>query len=74
LSAACGFPVAALGCLVFRLGDGKLTVKEEPADVAILRAGRAAQGLRDLATGVLTPAQVDAIFEQARRSTVWVNL
>ncbi len=70
LSREVGFPVPTLSCLVFRLREGKITLKEDPVDVLVLRATRAAKTIRSR-TGILSPGEVEQLFEVARRSTTW---
>lgn len=70
LSKACGFPVTARACLVFRLSDGRITIKEDPDDVLILRATRAAKAIRKQPE-ILTTDHVERIYAAARRSTTW---
>lgn len=72
LTAAAGFPVHAMGCLVFRLREGSLKVKEEPGDVLVYRATEAYPALLGW-TGVLEPDQVETIYEAARRRSTWVG-
>ncbi|MBB2923102.1 nuclease-related domain-containing protein [Cellulomonas cellasea] len=70
LTAVVGFPVAATSVLVFRLGSGSLTIREHPGDVLVYRATKAFAPLRGLPP-VLTPGQVDAVYEAARRRSTW---
>jgi hypothetical protein len=65
-----GFPVPTIPCLIFRLRDGKLTIKEAPADVLVLRATKAAKAIRGR-TGTLNLGEAEQVFEAARRSTTW---
>lgn len=72
LTAACGFPVAAVG-LVAVVGARDLTVRSQPAggDVHLLSGRTIDRWLRSRPVGVLTAAQVGAVHERARRSTTW---
>jgi Nuclease-related domain len=68
LTAACGFPVTAAPLIVVLCDE--LIIKRQPIDVQVI-------GRRDIALwlrkrpAVLTGAEVDAIWEYARRSTTW---
>ena len=68
LTKACGFPVTAAPLIVVLCDE--LIIKRQPIDVQVV-------GRRDIALwlrkrpAVLTGAEVDAIWEQARRSTRW---
>jgi mannose-6-phosphate isomerase-like protein (cupin superfamily) len=72
LSQSVGFVVPAVPCLVFRLGNGKITVKEDPTDVLILRATKAAKAIRSL-SGILNLGEIEEVYEAARRSTTWTT-
>lgn len=65
-----GFPVPTIPCLIFRLRDGKLTIKESPADVLVLRATKAAKAIRRR-IGTFNLGETEQVFEAARRSTTW---
>lgn len=65
-----GFPVPTISCLIFRLRDGKLTIKESPVDVLVLRATKAAKAIRGRA-GALNLGEIEQVYEAARRSTTW---
>jgi hypothetical protein len=65
-----GFPVPTISCLIFRLRDGKLTIKESPVDVLVYRATKAAKAIRGR-TGVLNLGETEQVYEAARRSTTW---
>lgn len=68
LSTACGFDVAVTPMIVV-LAD-EVTVKGKPEDVLIASCRKVAKHLlREPAR--LDASQVDAIYEQARRSTTW---
>jgi hypothetical protein len=71
LTAAVGFPVHAIGCLIFRLREGSLTVKEEPGDVLVYQATKAYPAFRG-EIGVLSTDEVDAIYAAARQRGTWV--
>jgi hypothetical protein len=68
LTRACGFAVDVASLIVV-LGD-KLTVKKQPADVQVVGRLDITLWLRKRPP-VLSAAEVDAIWEQARRSTTW---
>jgi hypothetical protein len=65
-----GFPVPTISCLIFRLRDGKLTIKASPVDVLVLRATKAAKAISGR-TGVLNLGEIEQVYEAARRSTTW---
>jgi hypothetical protein len=72
LSARAGFPVHVTGLLAL-IGDrDKFTVKSQPpgGDVHVLTRRKVADWLSQRGT-VLSPDQVTAVFEIARRSTTW---
>jgi hypothetical protein len=69
LTAACGFPVFVTG-LVVPVGADDVTIKTPPRDVHVVNRMRLGRWLRDRPT-VLTEAQIEAIFDAARRSTTW---
>ena len=71
LSQAVGFSVLTTPFLIFRLGDGRLTMKEDPLDVLILRATKAAKAIR-ARSGILNVGEIEQIYEAARRSTTWI--
>lgn len=70
LSRAAGFRVPVTSVLIFRLGGGALTIREDPGDVLVYRATKAARRLRDR-HGVLTDAHVEAVFAAARWRSTW---
>ncbi|WP_205687298.1 nuclease-related domain-containing protein [Cellulomonas endophytica] len=70
LSAAAHVPVGVTAVLVFRLGSGSLTLREEPGDVLVVRAAAAAEALRRLPV-VLSEEQVDRLFAVARWRSTW---
>jgi hypothetical protein len=65
-----GFQVPTISCLIFRLRDGKLTLKDSPVDVLVLRATKAAKAIRGR-TGVFNLGEIEQVYEAARRSTTW---
>ena len=69
LTAACGFPVSALGVVV-PVGAAAVVINTPPVDVHVVRRRRLIAWLRGLPP-TLTDQQTDAIFEAARRSTTW---
>jgi Nuclease-related domain len=74
LSARAGFPVHVTG-LIAMIGDrDKFTVKSQPpgGDVHVLTRRKVADWLSHRGT-VLSPEQVTAVFEIARRSTTWAG-
>lgn len=70
LSHAVGFPVLTTPCLIFRLGDGKFTLKEDPLDVLVLRASKAAKAIRAW-SGILNWREIEQVYEAIRRTTTW---
>jgi hypothetical protein len=72
LTAATGLPVAVTGLIVVYGAAGGLTVEQQPPGGAVVVVSR-----REVASWLerrpetLTPAQVGALYEQARRSTTW---
>lgn len=73
LTEACGFPVFVKPVLIFLTGTWipNVTIKERPEDVAILDR-MDIPGAFKRAPVRLSPDQVAAVFEQARRDTTWV--
>ena len=71
LSAACGFPVTAMGVVV-PVNARDLTIKKAPVDVEVMNRRRLRRWLRRRPE-VLDVCVVDAIFEQARRSATWIG-
>jgi hypothetical protein len=69
LTAACEFPVFVTG-LVVPVGADAITIKTPPADVHVVNRMRLTHWLRAQPT-VLPDAQIEAIFDAARRSTTW---
>jgi hypothetical protein len=72
LTSAVGFPVSVRPVLVFLTGSliPDVTIKQQPADVLVLDRMDIPRAFKR-APQRLTPDQVKAIFEQARRSTTW---
>ena len=70
LTSACGFAVAATPVIVV-LCDA-LTVKKQPADVGVVLRRDICLWLRKR-PALLSPAAVEAIWEQTRRSTTWIG-
>jgi hypothetical protein len=68
LSAACGFEVPVEPVIVVLCSE--LTVKAQPPDVRVASARRVRTWLTKRPT-VLSAAQIDAIYEMARRDTTW---
>lgn len=73
LGAVVSFPVKATPVLVFRLGSGSLTIREQPDDVLVYRATKAAKSLRRL-PDLLTARAVDELFDAARWRSTWQPL
>jgi hypothetical protein len=71
LGQACGFAVAVTGVVVPVRADD-LRIKKPAADVLVMNRRRLSRWLRRR-PDVLDGATVDAIFEQARRSTTWLS-
>jgi hypothetical protein len=69
LSAACGFPVVAVGVVV-PVGAHDVTVKTPPEDVHVVNWMALNRWLRSRCE-VLDDATVGAVFDAARRSTTW---
>lgn len=69
LSAATGIPVTAHAVIVL-VDPRTITIRSAPADVTITTRHRLRGWATSLPT-ILSPEQVEAIFNQARRSTVW---
>ena len=72
LTEAAAIPVHVTPVLIFRLGDGSLSVKEEPGDVLVYRALRAYPAFKDC-TGILTPEEVERVYEVARWRSTWAS-
>lgn len=72
LTAAVGEPVEVTPVLVFLTGTiiPKVTVKQPPDDVRVLDRMDIPSAFKR-ARAVLTPAQVETVYEQARRSATW---
>lgn len=72
LTAAVGFPVPVMPALVFLTGTliPNVTIKQQPDDVFVYDRTDI-PGVFKRAPQRLTPEQVAAVFEQARRSTTW---
>ena len=75
LTAACGFPVTVTGLIAVMGAQKGYTVREQPpgGDVHVLTRREVDQRLRTRDTGVLSPEQVEAIHDAARRSTTWAG-
>ena len=73
LTAACGFPVAAVGLIAVMGAHEGFTVKEQPpgGDVHVITRREIDRWLRRRAADGLTPGQVEAVHDVARRSTTW---
>lgn len=69
LTAACGFPVAVTGVVV-PVNARTVTVKQSPADVHVLNRRQLRRWL-PRQPEVLDEATLEAVFEQARKSTTW---
>lgn len=72
LTAACGFPVFVTG-LVVPVGADDITIKTAPTDVHVVNRMRLVRWLRDR-PAVLRDAQLEVIFDAARRSTTWQTM
>ena len=74
LTDACGFPVFVKPVIVFLTGTliPNVTIRERPDDVVILDR-MDIPGAFKRAPVCLTPEQVAAVFEHARRSSTWVT-
>ena len=72
LSGRVGFPVHVTGLIAMICARGRFTVKNQPpgGDVYVLARRKIADWLARRGT-VLSPEQVEALFEVARRSTTW---
>lgn len=70
LSKEVDFPVPAVACLIFRLRNGKLTIKEPPGDVLVFQATKAARAIRARG-GMLNLEETERVYAAARRSTTW---
>ncbi|WP_194927311.1 nuclease-related domain-containing protein [Catenulispora pinisilvae] len=71
LSAALGRAVEVRGVVAF-VAPGSLTVREYPSDVLIATDGAIVRMLRRLPT-VLSPDEVQAVFQVARRGEIWTR-
>ena len=73
LSAACGFPVTVTGLIAVMGAQEGYTVREQPPDGAVVVVTRREVGrwLRKRDTSLLSPEQVEAVHDAARRSTTW---
>jgi hypothetical protein len=71
LSAACGFEVAARPVIAV-VNALDLVVKEQPGDVRVCSRRRVVEWLK-AQPAVLGPAEVEAIYSVARRSTTWLS-
>lgn len=69
MSEAVGRPVSATGVIV-PVGADSLTVKRQPAEVWVVPRMQIHRWLA-ARPPVLDVAEIDAIFEVARRSTTW---
>ena len=69
LTAACGFPVTAVGVVV-PVGATDVVIKSPPTDVHVINRRALAQRLRHRPP-TLSDDAVTAIFTAARRSTTW---
>ena len=74
LSARVGFPVHVTGLIAIISDRTKFTVRSQPpgGDVYVLARWQVADWLSHRGA-VLSPAQVGAVFEVARRSTTWTG-
>ena len=74
LSARAGFPVHVTGLIAIISDRTRFTVKSQPpgGDVYVLARRQVADWLSHRGA-VLSPAQVGAVFEVARRSTTWTG-
>ena len=75
LTAACGFPVTAVGLIAVMGAQEGYTVKEQPpgGDVHVLTRREVDRWLRKRDTGALSPEQIEVIHGAARRSITWAN-
>lgn len=69
LTAACGRPIDVHPLIV--VVGAYLDVRQQPADVTVLRRKDVAKWLRKR-PALLTPADVESIYDMARRSTTWL--
>lgn len=69
LSAACGFPVSAVGVVV-PVGASDVVIKTPPADVHVVYRRALARWLRERPAALPDDA-VDQVFQAARRSNTW---
>lgn len=69
LSAACGFPVTAMGVVV-PVGADDVIIKTPPDEVYVIYRRALVSWLRGR-PGVLSEVDVDRIYAAARRSTTW---
>lgn len=69
LTAACGFPVTAVGVVV-PVGKDDVVIKSPPTEVHVVYRRALARWLRDRPS-VLTDDAIAQIFTAARRSTTW---
>lgn len=72
LTKAAGFPVEVTPCLIILTGglEPNITYKQQPDDVLVLDSWDVPRVFKRR-TGVLTPEQVDAVFEVARWEGTW---
>jgi hypothetical protein len=72
LTEQAGFPVAVTGLIAVMGAHNGLTVKEQPKGgaVVVVQRKRLSQHLSNL-PATLTPREIDAVYEVARRSTTW---
>ena len=70
LTAACGYPVEVQGLVA--VVCERLTIKEQPRDVTVIGRRDLDAWLKKQPDDRLTPTQVMAIYERARRSTTWM--
>jgi Nuclease-related domain len=69
LSAACGFPVPAVGVVV-PVGASEVTIKSPPRDVFVVNRRALDAWLRRRAE-VLDSSTIEAVFDAARRPATW---
>lgn len=69
LRAGCGFPVSVAGVVV-PVGAAAVTIKTPPIDVHVVNRKALRAWLRRRPV-LLTDAEVEAVFDVARRSTTW---
>ena len=70
LSAACGFPVTAVGVVVPVGADDVVVIKTPPEQVHVIYRRALSGWLRGLPT-VVAEGNIDLIYAAARRSTTW---